>query len=216
MEWYKLVRPKGTLLSKGASASPPAPVASSAVPTLTRMPAGLRIPAFAKAFTSRVCVAEKRPVRRCLGSFRRMSDTAAEKPMSSSVSASSSTNTSSPLTSRISLCSTSSIRPGVPTSTSAPLLRRSCSSCSTSVPPVSSTSRRRTFPPSSPAAVMASMKWRRTRWVCAASSRVGLRISAPTWPLLSAESLLSSICNRGSTNARVLPLPVTASTRTSL
>mmetsp|Transcript_9739 Transcript_9739/g.27535 ORF Transcript_9739/g.27535 Transcript_9739/m.27535 type:complete len:222 (+) Transcript_9739:1182-1847(+) len=198
------------------------------------MTAGFRRPARMSDLTSRVCVAENNPVRRCFGKRARMLVIVRSKPRSRRTSASSRTRTSKwpKLSDILVRFMMSSRRPGVATTMSMRLLLMRSMSSGTLVPPVKSWV----------ASPVASAKGCATLKIWPASSRVGEMMMAPQWPgkrdcsggraevsddpssftsslslfaAASARWLRSRSSKMGSTNARVFPEPVQASTATS-
>mmetsp|Transcript_11902 Transcript_11902/g.50108 ORF Transcript_11902/g.50108 Transcript_11902/m.50108 type:complete len:251 (+) Transcript_11902:1366-2118(+) len=209
---------------------PAAPPAGRAACTATRT--GLRMPARASSATASVCVAEKSPVRRCLGRYFMMACSWRSKPISRQRSASSNTSSSNERKLRDGRRrKMSARRPGVPMSTLAPLCAaraRSPSASPPTAPPPAAAFRARTsastsVPPTSSAerngalgSAAASSSGCATRAICVASSRVGDTTSAPTSKGRSGVSRRVSISTIGTTKASVLPEPVVASTATSL
>ena len=110
---------------------------------------------------------------------------------------------------------TSHKRPGVAINTSGESRANAATSLATSVPPVSNIDTL-SFSESSSALLNARANGAATACICAANSRVGDTINAPTSCLFIVFTLRHKISTMGSTNARVLPLPVHASTATSL
>ena len=127
--------------------------------------------------------------------MRRMSFS---KPLSSIRSASSSTRYSTPPSASVPSPMRSSTRPGVPITTCAPLIARTCYALST--------------PPNTAAQRTASSA-ESASYVCSVSSRVGARTSArgPMPALLDRRRRASA----GMPKASVLPLPVSAMPTTS-
>ena len=123
----------------GAPAAVAAAAAAWAAASRTVTRTGFRKPARASSSTSSVWVAEKRPVRRCLGRRAMMALRVLTKPMERSRSASSRTKSSHRLTSMsLARCMTSSSLPGVPTSATAPFSAKARASAEASVPPTRS------------------------------------------------------------------------------
>ena len=127
------------------------------------------------------------------------------KPISSIRSASSSTKCSTLARLVWLSCRCSNKRPGVATKTSTPCL--SCLVCvSILTPPYTLTT-------------LSSMNWLYALMLsvtCAASSRVGTKISARTLPEWMSFGVSAICCKIGKANAAVLPVPVCAFARISL
>mmetsp|Transcript_10346 Transcript_10346/g.25429 ORF Transcript_10346/g.25429 Transcript_10346/m.25429 type:complete len:382 (-) Transcript_10346:18-1163(-) len=211
--WYRSLScagsfPRAAAEVGGAPAAAAAAAAAAAVASRTVTRTGLRSPARASSSVSSVWVAEKSPVRRCLGSREIMALRVFMNPMLSSRSASSSTRSSIFLQSSALLRTIrSSKRPGVPMSARAPRSANVRTSAATSVPPTRSMGG---------APLTVARKGTATSKICRASSRVGDTITAPTWCIRNEVSDRARISIMGSTKARVLPEPVHASHATSL
>ena len=162
-------------------------------PTLTSR--GSRSIAVARVRMASGKVAENSRPWRSFGVRLTSARIGSSKPMSSMRSASSSTSTRTPRRSSASFCTSSSTRPGVPTTTCGACASEA--SCGASgMPPHSTDSFRLAMP-------VASLRNCLPTW--SASSRVGHSTSA--WVPPAAGSIL---CSRPSPNAAVLPLPVGA------
>eukprot|EP00754_Rhynchopus_humris_P051899 Rhum_TRINITY_DN9807_c1_g1::Rhum_TRINITY_DN9807_c1_g1_i1::g.35476::m.35476 len=178
------------------------------------------MPTRTSSFTSLVCVALNNPVRRCFGSLCSTASSCTANPPDSSRSASSSTSTSTVLHAMFTPSSPSTISsyslPGVPMHTLAPFFSYDAASRAPSRPPMNEFTAM-----SSPVDALMLAEYAaasRSTWM--ASSRVGRMITPTTfcfdsW-ITSATLGAMHVSNMGTRYASVFPLPVIASTTTSL